>query len=135
MGSHWRTINGGHATPHEHISFDLRAIALFTVPEPHDLVERKLEWKLKLPEASALRKKFEDRTRLTLAEARARLELLSGRDCHIVSNDDGSYSVVSHLDRVICDFCVEEARGITEHAPKRDIHKRSKSLSASELPN
>lgn len=80
-------------------------------------------------------RKFEDRTRLTLEEARALLELQSGRTRHIVSNEDGTYSVANHREGLACDYCLEEAMGITELTAKQDIRERIKSLACSEPPN
>lgn len=68
---------------------------------------------------------FENRKRMTLAEAKERLVPIaeSERVQHIVTNEDGSYSVVGHIMFAICDYCVEAAGGVTEHAAKGDIYQ------------
>lgn len=72
--------------------------------------------------------KFEDRKKLTLEEARKLVETMSegtsestSRSCHIVVNEDGSYSVFSHVERANCDYCAEELLGKTVHAAKEDF--------------
>lgn len=78
---------------------------------------------------------FENRKRMTLAEAKERLapDAESEQVQHIVANRDGTYSVVGHLMFGVCDYCVEEATGITEHCAKSDIYAGSK-LSEPDTP-
>lgn len=80
---------------------------------------------------------FANRTRITLDEARKRLEMLSqntSRTCHIVGNEDDSYSVFSHSELTNCDYCGEELLGITEHVGKGDIFISAKCFRDTDLP-
>lgn len=107
VGRHWRTINRDHPTP-----INASETGGETVP------------------------KFEDRTKLTLEEARKRIETLSestSGNCHIVVNEDASYSVFSHSELTNCDYCAEELLGRTVHAAKEEVFITGKSFSKTDL--
>jgi hypothetical protein len=80
--------------------------------------------------------KFENRKRMTMEEARKRIETLSestSRNCHILTNEDGSYSVFSHGELTNCDYCAEELLGRTVHAAKEDVVITGKCFSKTDL--
>lgn len=81
--------------------------------------------------------KFEDRRRMTLEDARKSVEMLSettSRTCHLISNGDRSYSVFSHSELMSCDYCAEEALGVTEHVAKEDIFVSVKCSPDADMP-
>jgi hypothetical protein len=48
---------------------------------------------------------FEDRARMTLEEARSVCERPTNVITHLLSNDDGTFSVMSHIVCEHCDYC------------------------------
>jgi len=69
---------------------------------------------------------FDKRPRLTLVEANKLMdqqEELGQIPHHMVQNDDGTYSVVTHPKDEICDFCLAAQRGELICDAKPDIYE------------
>jgi hypothetical protein len=79
---------------------------------------------------------FENRPRGTLEQVQSYIEAsVGGAVPHIVDNQDGTYSVVSHINCEYCDYCLEESHGQTHHIAKENIYEHVSPMISEEVTN
>jgi hypothetical protein len=61
---------------------------------------------------------FESRTRMSLDDAKKVIKKITNRIPHVIDNQDGTYSVMSHINCETCDYC--DARNQGYKNGKRD---------------
>jgi hypothetical protein len=66
--------------------------------------------------------RFYDRERITLAEAKALMAVPSNTIDHLLANDDGTYSVMSHIVCEFCDYC-QAGKAAEPHSAKPDPYE------------
>jgi hypothetical protein len=63
---------------------------------------------------------FNKRPKLTLEAAKELVSQLQVWLCHILDNQDGTYSILNHAHNEVCDYCLEQRQGKTVHIAKAD---------------
>lgn len=63
---------------------------------------------------------FQGRTRMSYADAVVLVEKPGNTIRHLLDNEDGTYSVMSHIVCEFCDYCAESRGLLTVHKAKAD---------------